>query len=1551
MLALTAASARADVIFSENFENSGLGPGTFNGGFGAFTIVTDGQNQLNPGTGNAWLSPMPPQLGTTFATLFASAVVDANLPQTYEANTTYTLTFTHFRRDDIGADGIGARFMTPALAVAGSQLFPAVQEFDTFVPRTWALTIPSDSPLVGQNIKLRLFSDPATPSNPPQGGIDNIVLTARPDVDPPAIAALAPTGGAAVYPGVAIVATFNEPIALTGGGSISLTDTGDGSGTVTMNLADSSQVAVSGRNLILTPPARLAFGTPFEVMITAGTIRDLAPTPNPFAGTTAGQWTFTTSAQEFTAPGISATNPADDATDASVTSLTVTFDQNLLLASGAATVIFEEGFESGNGGFTASGSPNDWAWGTPDSDNGVNLEVTTGNGGSANCWATHLGPAGSPPGAVTPGADSILTGPDAGGNGIDLTGVVGARLQFAAALDAAAGDVVEVRVREVGTGDLLATLLPFGPSPLAAGRTAGWATYGPFDLSAAEGSKVYLEFRYQGTDGNFIGLYLDDVRVTGVDPSKAITLRNLTAGADTVIPADDTSRVSVNGSTLTIATGPLALETEYAVRIGAGMLRNFSDLGFAGIGNDTDWNFTTGHIIASDTLTGATAGSPLTGRLPEIRVADAAWIRPTNPNSFAVTSADGSGNPPPSASGEAQGASAILIASAGAYSKPTRLSISADLAPRNTEGPASGGRGVALGFYSAVGGNEFSQNRFTGLVLDNAGNLNLVQDPNATGFFTGPGAFLGTPVPFAGAWDRNVLRRLSYNVDLETGAISNISLEGSSATYSFTTALFTDAATRYAGVYSSGAVGGSFSAMDNFVVAAVTTIPQLFATSPADNASGVLRGVNLVATFNQEVKPGPSGTITLRRSSNNSIVESFDVATSAGLTFTGSSVTINPTVNLDFGMAYHVLMDPTVIESLDGVPFPGIGDPSIWNFTTVLQEFTAPIITTTNPQDGAINAPMTKPLAVTFNQNIQLASGATTVIYEEGFESGNGGFTTSGSPNDWVWGTPDSDNGFNLEVTTGNRGSASCWATNPGPAGTLPGAITLGTNSLLTGPDAAGNGIDLTGVGEARLHFAAAVDATVGDVIEVRVREVATNTLLATLLPFGSSPLETALTADWATYGPFDLSDAAGHKVYLEFRYQGTDNSFIGLYLDDVRVTAVDPSKTITLRNLTDGIDTVIPVNDVSRVAVSGDTLTISPGSLLPNTDYAVRIGAAAVINANDLGFAGISDDTTWNFASTPVIAGVTIERFSSQLAAGFNRRADFVVDGSGFESGGPGTHSTAPDGTMWLSNGTFAGGTDPIGPFPNSSIEFNLGGNYDLLSLTVWNYNELAAGLSTRGAKDVTISVASSVGGDFSSLGTFIFDQAPGDGGLDFGQFIDLSNLQADNVRLVRFDITSNHNGDNNFVGLSEVRFAGLVTSEPGGDTFAGWIAGFPGVGAQIGFDQDPDGDGIANGVEAWFGTDPAAASAGLTQLSKTDSVFSVQHPVADPLLSDVSGSYEWSLDLVTWHPATTITVGDTRVTIASTSNAGIATVTADTAGSVNPPLTLFLRAVATRN
>lgn len=238
-------------------------------------------------------------------------------------------------------------------------------------------------------------------------------------------------------------------------------------------------------------------------------------------------------------------------------------------------------------------------------------------------------------------------------------------------------------------------------------------------------------------------------------------------------------------------------------------------------------------IVISDGFSGGD-GASIIGRAPDgVNTAGNTYVKSGSGSGFHTTTTAGYGNPLPGAFGEPQSAGAVELntAGGGGYISPSNatITLTLDLRPLGVgtvgiTGAAANGRGVALGFFAGVTGNQFSQNQFTGFVFDTAGALNFVSDPNASGFF-GAGSTVGTAVAYGGFYNNTAFNTLSYTINRATGAVTAISLSGSSADYSsfLGTTAFTEAATRYAGFYSSGETGGGLGAIDNF---SVDVIPE-----------------------------------------------------------------------------------------------------------------------------------------------------------------------------------------------------------------------------------------------------------------------------------------------------------------------------------------------------------------------------------------------------------------------------------------------------------------------------------------------------------------------------------------------------------------------------------------------------------------------------------------------------------------------------------------------------------------------------------------------------
>jgi hypothetical protein len=126
-------------------------------------------------------------------------------------------------------------------------------------------------------------------------------------------------------------------------------------------------------------------------------------------------------------------------------------------------------------------------------------------------------------------------------------------------------------------------------------------------------------------------------------------------------------------------------------------------------------------------------------------------------------------------------------------------------------------------------------------------------------------------------------------------------------------------------------IGGNSAALDtyNFTTEAG---PTLSSASPSNGATGVSLGSNIVFTFNKNIRRG-TGTITLRSgSASGTIIESFDAASSNRLTFSGSTLTIDPTSNLELNTNYYVVIPSGAVAGYAGI--------DTYDFTTVNQPTT-----------------------------------------------------------------------------------------------------------------------------------------------------------------------------------------------------------------------------------------------------------------------------------------------------------------------------------------------------------------------------------------------------------------------------------------------------------------------------------------------------------------------------------------------------------------------------------------------------------------------------------
>jgi hypothetical protein len=132
-------------------------------------------------------------------------------------------------------------------------------------------------------------------------------------------------------------------------------------------------------------------------------------------------------------------------------------------------------------------------------------------------------------------------------------------------------------------------------------------------------------------------------------------------------------------------------------------------------------------------------------------------------------------------------------------------------------------------------------------------------------------------------------------------------------------------------------------------------------------------------------------------------------------------------------------------------------------------------------------------------------------------------------------------------------------------------------------------------------------------------------------------------------------------------------------------------------------------------------------------------------------------------------------------------------------------------------------------------------------------------------------------------------------------------------------------------------------------GNTFADWMNSFSVAPGVAGFDQDADGDGIDNGAENFFGTNPIVGSAGMVAGVSSGNTFTFTHPQNATPATGVTAAYRWSKDLATFRSHGQTDGSGTTVSFSTVTNAGITTVTATVTGTATAKL--FVDVKVTQN
>ncbi|MEY3280082.1 MAG: hypothetical protein RL674_67, partial [Pseudomonadota bacterium] len=148
-----------------------------------------------------------------------------------------------------------------------------------------------------------------------------------------------------------------------------------------------------------------------------------------------------------------------------------------------------------------------------------------------------------------------------------------------------------------------------------------------------------------------------------------------------------------------------------------------------------------------------------------------------------------------------------------------------------------------------------------------------------------------------------------------------------------------------------------------------TLAPRLIKSSPLANTSSVVANSNIVLTLNEKIQAG-IGNITLVSGSDSRTISIVDPQ----VKISGTTLTINPTVDFNIGSTYKVHLDAGVIKDL--APVTNLSAAIDLSFATkATGDKQAPIL-----QSYAGKGVFSDNLQLTFQENIKIGKGSFTLV-------------------------------------------------------------------------------------------------------------------------------------------------------------------------------------------------------------------------------------------------------------------------------------------------------------------------------------------------------------------------------------------------------------------------------------------------------------------------------------------------------------------------------------------------------------------------------------------
>ncbi|MEK0317335.1 Ig-like domain-containing protein [Cohnella sp. 56] len=853
-----------------------------------------------------------------------------------------------------------------------------------------------------------------------------------PDTTAPVLVSKTPAAGSQQAPkseSVDFVLTFNEPVKAVTGKKVQIYRVGDTTPLWTYDV-DSANVVVNGTTVSIKHP-ELTETESYEVRIEAGAFADLSD--NAFAGLTSG-WSFTV--PDTTAPVISGVAPANQTVRVNASSdLTISFNEAVRAVAGHAIKVYNAASPSTplaviqaddtahvtiSGGKVTIANPglSDNAAYYVDVPAGA-FEDLAGNAAPAiagsSAWSFRTPDTIAPTLTTKTPADGAVT------NSKDFE----ATLKFSEPVKAAAGKHITIYKASDDTEALKfdaddtvnvningnTVTLPFMHMD---DDTAYYATVDKGAFTDAEGNE------YAGITGKTAWRFttpdvfpptavtLSPVRqATGVSLTDDFvihfsepvltgngTIRIFRATDNALIAsytADDTTKVTVNGSQATIRNPGLADETEYYIEISSFAFRDAAGNKFSGFtGEQGVWRFTTPDTAAPviSTLTPAHQGTGVS-QTDDIKIVFNENIKAVSGKRIAIRNAaddslfaefDAADTANVTVSGKTLLVAHAKLADAMAY----YVDVEAGAVTDTTGNAFAGISGKSAWRFTAADSRTFEVQNVSDLSekqMNEDGGAILILTITGDQFqFDTEKDSNGDPVLDADNMPVMFFNTANIQLNHAPAGVTILSadkIDDGSLMLSLDfdgTPMSADVTDFSVTVVPSGLVSGKTITSNAMTITALPRMLAITNRTPAAGETDTDKRGALGITFDKAVTAAAGKTISIRRKSDDGLVQSINANDASKVTVNGAAVTIQPNM-LNNLTDYYVQMDAGAFVSGDGSASPAISAKTDWPFRTI-EEIPGPYFSQyLDAGDGRIALEL-------YNTGAQDATGYSVVVYK-----------------------------------------------------------------------------------------------------------------------------------------------------------------------------------------------------------------------------------------------------------------------------------------------------------------------------------------------------------------------------------------------------------------------------------------------------------------------------------------------------------------------------------------------------------------------------------------